>query len=87
KDIKEQVDMLFIDCGFNNYLACFQGIESRLNDGAIIISDNAGMGASSMKTFLKIMREEHESKTEWYDVDLPWGKRDAMEITTYRKKK
>ena len=25
------------------------------------------------------------AETEWFDVDLPWDKRDGMEVTTYRR--
>jgi len=31
------------------------------------------------------MRSTSRSETEWFDNDLPWGKRDAMEITVIER--
>lgn len=80
------VHLLFIDCGYSNYLPCFQGIEKELADGAVIVADNVGIGESGLGGYLKLMRTRYDSRTEWFDVDLPWAKRDAMEVTHYRSK-
>eukprot|EP01045_Picozoa_sp_COSAG04_P015802 COSAG04_NODE_1276_length_7440_cov_3.885710_8_plen_37_part_00 len=32
-----------------------------------------------------MMRRGLCAETEWFDVDLPWDKRDGMEVTTYRR--
>ena len=87
KQIKEPVDFLFIDCNFGNYHPCFVGIEGQLADGATIIADNAGVGASGMADYLKLVRSRYKSRIEWFDIDLPWGKRDALEITVFRRQK
>ena len=39
-----------------------------------------------MKDYLELVRSIYESKTEWFDIDLPWGQRDAMEITVIQPK-
>jgi hypothetical protein len=39
-----------------------------------------------MKDYLDHVRSKYRSNTEWFDIDLPWGKRDAMEITTIKQK-
>jgi len=86
KKIKGPVQFLFLDCGFSNYLACFRGIERSLADGAVIVADNAGIGAQAMADYLKLVRTRHKSRTEWFELDLPWVKRDAMEITIYKRR-
>ena len=86
REIEEQVDLLFLDCNYANYYPCYRGLESRLKDGALLVADNAGIGAAGMKDYLEEVRSSHESETEWFDIDLPWGKRDAMELTIFRSK-
>ena len=84
--IKESVDFLFIDCNYSNYHPCFRGIEKRLAPGAVVVADNVGIGAAGMKDYLDRVRSKYRSKTEWFDIDLPWGKRDAMEVTFIEQK-
>ncbi len=84
--IEEEVDFLFLDCNYSNYHPCFTGLQGRLRDGALVVADNAGLGAAGMKDYLDLVRSRHKSETEWFDIDLPWGKRDAMELTVFGKK-
>ena len=84
--IEGTVDFLFIDCNYSNYYPCFRGIENRLAAGAVVVADNVGIGASGMKDYLDHVRSQYRSKTEWFDIDLPWGKRDAMEVTMIDQK-
>lgn len=86
REIKQPVDFLFIDCNYSNYHPCFQGIEKHLAPGAVVVADNVGIGASGMKDYLDRVRSKYHSETEWFDIDLPWGKRDAMEITIIKRK-
>ena len=85
REIREEVDFLFLDCNYSNYEPCYAGIEARLKDGALLVADNAGIGAAGMKDYLDRVRSRYESETEWFEIDLPWGKRDAMEVTVFRK--
>jgi predicted O-methyltransferase YrrM len=80
------IDFLFLDCGYSNYLPCFQALREKLGPGAVVVADNAGIGSGGMKDYLDLVRSKYHSRTEWFDVDLPWAKRDAMEITTIPKK-
>jgi hypothetical protein len=48
------------------------------------VADNAGIGADEMADYLALVRRQGDSRTEWFDTDLPWNPRDAMEITVYR---
>ncbi len=86
REIKEPVDFLFIDCNYANYHPCLAGIEDQLTDGAVIVADNVGIGGAGMKDYLDHVRSKYSSKTEWFAIDLPWGSRDAMEVTTIKKK-
>lgn len=85
KTIAEPVDFLLLDNNYSNYFPCFRAIESRLTDGATVVADNVGIGAAGMADYLNHVRSHHASSTHWFETDLPWVKRDAMEVTIYRK--
>ncbi|HUT09558.1 MAG TPA: hypothetical protein VMY42_03610 [Thermoguttaceae bacterium] len=53
--------------------------------GADQVADNAGISAGSMKDYFDEVRSKYESRTEWFDLDLPWAKRDAMEVSVVPK--
>lgn len=78
------VDVLFLDGGFENYYPCFMRVRNQLRDGALLVADNAGVGAAEMADYLDHVRRQHDSRTEWFDTDLSWNPRDAMEITRFR---
>ena len=83
--IREPVDFLLLDNNYSNYFPCFRAIESRLTDGATVVADNVGIGAAGMADYLNHVRSHYESRIHWFETDLPWVKRDAMEVTIYRK--
>ena len=85
KDIKGPIDFAFIDCGYSNYHPIYVNLQNKLSDGAVVVADNVGIGAGGMKNYLDAVRK-YDSRTEWFNLDLPWAKRDAMEVTTIRKK-
>ncbi len=84
KEVKDPIDLLFLDGGFENYYPCFMNCRDRLRDGALLVADNAGIGATQMADYLDLVRQHYQSRTEWFDTDLPWNPRDAMEFTAYR---
>jgi predicted O-methyltransferase YrrM len=84
KKIEGPVDFAHIDCGASNYFPCFKGLQGKLSENAVLVADNAGISAGGMKDYLDHVRENYESKTEWFDLDVAWAKRDAMEITVVR---
>jgi hypothetical protein len=55
-------------------------------DGAILLADNVGIGANQMVDYLDFVRSNFESQTEWFEIDLPWVKQDAMEISIYQSR-
>jgi predicted O-methyltransferase YrrM len=81
KQIKGPIDFVFIDCGYANYLPCLEGLQKRLSRGAIVVADNVGIGKSGMKDYLEAVRSKYKSRTEWFDLELPWARRDAMEVS------
>ena len=83
--IREPVDFLLLDNNYSNYFPCFRAIESQLTDRATVVADNVGIGAAGMADYLNHVRSHYESRPHWFETDLPWVKRDAMEVTIYRK--
>jgi len=63
----------------------FKAIEAKLTPGATVVADNVGIGSGGMKDYLDAVRSKYDSRTEWFDLDLPWAKRDAMEVTIIRR--
>jgi len=79
------IDLLFVDCGYSNYYPILLNLENKLSGGATVVADNVGIGAGGMAEYLKHVRSKYASRTEWFDVDLPWAKRDAMEVSVAPK--
>jgi predicted O-methyltransferase YrrM len=86
-EITEPIDFVFLDCNYANYLPTFEGLEARLTEGAVVVADNAGSARQGLATYLEHVRTRYESKTEPFQVDLPWNKSDAMEVTFVRNRK
>jgi predicted O-methyltransferase YrrM len=84
REVRGPIDLLFLDGGFGNYYPCFLNARPELRDGALLVADNAAIGAAEMADYLAYVREHYPSRTQWFETDLPWSPRDAMEITTYR---
>jgi predicted O-methyltransferase YrrM len=83
RQVEGPIDLLFLDGGFANYYPCFLDCRDRLRDGALLVADNAFIGAGEMADYLDHVRQHYPSRTEWFETDLPWNPRDAMEITTF----
>jgi predicted O-methyltransferase YrrM len=82
-EVRGPIDLLFLDGGFANYYPCFLRCRAELRDGALLVADNASIGADEMADYLGHVRQHHASRTEWFDTDLAWCPRDAMEISTF----
>ena len=81
--LQDSVDFLFLDNSYRNYFPCFRAVQPRLSNGALLVADNAGIGEAGMRDYLSHVRSCCESTTHWFDTDLPWASRDAMEVTRY----
>jgi len=84
--IEGPIDFLFVDCGYANYHPILVKVEKKLRPGAVVVADNVGIGARGMDDYLRLVRSKYRSKTEWFDLELPWAKRDAMEVTVIAAK-
>ena len=85
KKIKGPIDFVFIDCGAPNYYPCLKGLQAELSPGAVIVADNIGLSGGGMKDYLDEVRSKYKSRTEWFEGDLPWSKRDALEVSVVPK--
>ena len=81
------VDFAHIDNEFNNYYPCFRAIEPNLAEEAILLADNVSIGETEMFDYLEFVRANFETHTQWFDINLPWVKKDAMEVSIYRSKR
>ena len=86
KDLPGPIDFAFIDCGYSNYYPILVNLKDKFGKDALVVADNVGLGSRSMKNYLDAVRK-YDSRTEWFDVDLPWAKRDGMEVTVIRKER
>ncbi len=86
RELEGPIDFVLIDCNASNYYPCFEGLEKKLTPGAIVVADNAGISAGGMEDYLQHVRAKYVSHIEWFDLDIPWAKRDAMEITVIQAK-
>jgi len=84
KGVVGLVDLLFLDGGFENYYPCLMNVRAQLSPNALLVADNAGIGADEMANYLEYVRGNYESHTEWFETDLPWNPKDAMEISQVR---
>jgi predicted O-methyltransferase YrrM len=83
-EVRGPIDLLFLDGGFANYYQCFVNCRDQLRDGALLVADNAAIGAAEMADYLELVRNKYASRMEWFETDLAWNPRDAMEISVYR---
>jgi predicted O-methyltransferase YrrM len=84
RELKGPIDFAFIDCGYSNYYPILVNLKDKFGKDALVVADNVGIGSGGMKNYLESVRK-YDSRTEWFDVDLPWAKRDGMEVTVVRK--
>jgi len=75
------VDLLFLDGGFENYYPCLMNVRAQLSPRALLVADNAGIGADEMADYLDYVRRNYDSHTEWFETDLAWNPKDAMEVS------
>jgi predicted O-methyltransferase YrrM len=82
KGVLGPVDFLFLDGGFGNYYPCLMNVREQLSPKAVLVADNACIGADEMADYLEYVRRHYQSRTEWFETDLSWNPKDAMEIST-----
>jgi predicted O-methyltransferase YrrM len=86
KAIADPVDFAFIDCGYSNYYPILKELEDNFRPGTVVVADNVGIGGAGMRDYLDRVRSpRYQTRTEWFEVDLPWAKRDAFEISVVKE--
>lgn len=83
-NVIDPIDFLFLDGGFENYYPSLMACRERLRDGALLVADNVAIGANDMTDYLDYVRTRFETRSEWFETDLSWNPRDAMEISVYK---
>ncbi|MHC4250958.1 MAG: O-methyltransferase [Planctomycetota bacterium] len=86
RKLEGPIDLAFIDCGYSNYHPILVNLKGKFGKDALVVADNVGIGSGSMKDYLDAVRR-YDSRTEWFDLDLPWAKRDAMEVSVMRRER
>jgi predicted O-methyltransferase YrrM len=81
KSVEGPVDFLILDGGFDNYFPCFLALKESLAPTAVIVADNVYIGEEEMKDYLDFVRAHYRCETKWFELDLEWSPKDAMEIT------
>jgi len=84
REVRGPIDLLFLDGGFENYYPCLMNVREQLSPNALLVADNAGIGAAEMADYLVYVRRNYDSHTEWFETDLPWNPKDAMEMSFVR---
>ncbi len=75
--LEGKFDFVFIDAAKREYIKYLKLIEDKLHKGSLLVADNAGCFAESMKEYLEYVRSSKEYKSKF----LPIGN-DGLEITT-----
>jgi predicted O-methyltransferase YrrM len=70
-------DLVFLDAAKNEYYDYLKYIEAKLHKGSVVVADNAGFYAYSMKQYLDYVRYSGRYKTRLVSADG-----DGMEIST-----
>jgi predicted O-methyltransferase YrrM len=75
--LRGEFDLVFIDAAKREYLKYLKLIENKLHKGSVIVADNAGSFADSMKDYLNYVRSSEKYTSKF----VPVGN-DGLEITT-----
>lgn len=76
KEIKERVDILFLDAVKEEYLTYLKLAEPKLNPRAAVIADNVKIFADSMTDYLEYVRESGLFRSQTFDFG-----QDAVEVS------
>ncbi|MFX1519705.1 MAG: O-methyltransferase [Promethearchaeota archaeon] len=75
--LEGEFDFVFIDAAKREYMKYLKLIEDKLHKGSIIVADNAGIFAQSMKLYLEYVRSSKNYKSKFVAVG-----NDGLEIST-----
>jgi len=75
--LEGKFDFVFIDAAKREYIKYLELIEDKLHKGSVLVADNAGSFAESMKEYLNYVRSSKEYSSKFVSVG-----NDGLEITT-----
>jgi len=75
--VNGKFDMVFLDADKGEYLDCLRLVEDKLRSGSVIVADNAGAYAYSMRRYLDYVRKSGRYESQF----MPVG-RDGLEVST-----
>ncbi len=75
--LEGEFDLIFIDAAKREYMKYFKLIEDKLHKGSVVVADNAGRFAESMKEYLDYVRSSKKYESKFVPVS-----NDGLEITT-----
>jgi len=75
--LKGEFDLVFIDAAKREYKKYLELIEDKLHKGSVLVADNAGSFAESMKDYLNYVRSSKKYISKFVSVG-----NDGLEITT-----
>jgi predicted O-methyltransferase YrrM len=76
KNEKERFDMVFLDAVKDEYLAYLKLAEPMLEEGAVVVADNAGVFAEAMEDYFEYVRNSGKYSSEFVPVGA-----DALEVS------
>jgi len=76
-NLEGEFDFIFIDAAKREYIKYLKLIENKLHKGSVIVADNAGSFAESMKEYLNYVRSSKKYTSKFVSVG-----NDGLEITT-----
>ncbi|MHA2061315.1 MAG: O-methyltransferase, partial [Candidatus Sifarchaeia archaeon] len=62
--LEGEFDLVFIDAAKREYIKYFELIEDKLHKGSVLVADNAGSFAESMKEYLDYVRSSEKYKSK-----------------------
>jgi len=67
--IHGKFDLVFLDGAKNEYFRYLRLLEDKLHEGSIIVADNAGAYAYSMREYLNYVRNSSEYKSQFIELN------------------
>ncbi len=72
-----QFDLVFLDADKHEYLRHLRLVEGKLRKGSVIVADNAGTSAHSMRDYLNYVRKSRKYESRYVPSD-----NDGLEVST-----
>ncbi len=68
-NLEGEFDLIFLDAAKGKYFECLGLLEDKLKKGSLVVADNAGAYASSMREYLDYVRNSGKYESRFIGVD------------------